>query len=55
MRALMLIALCVLAPLLSSCGARRTPNLGRIFADARNGPRAENDALRCAVMNKIGQ
>ena len=35
MRALMLIALCVLAPLLSSCGARRTPNLGRIFAEAR--------------------
>lgn len=36
MRALLLIALCaLLAPLLSSCGARRTPNLARIFANAR--------------------
>jgi hypothetical protein len=34
-RALLLIVLCVLAPLLASCGARRTPNLGRIFAEAR--------------------
>ena len=34
-RALLLIVLCALAPLLSSCGARRTPNLARIFAEAR--------------------
>lgn len=27
--------LCAVAPLLTSCGARRTPNLGRIFAEAR--------------------
>ena len=30
-----MIALCVFPPLLASCGARRTPNLGRIFAEAR--------------------
>ena len=35
LRALLLIALCVLAPALSSCGARRTPNLARIFSEAR--------------------
>lgn len=35
MRALLLIVLCALAPLLTSCGARRTPNLARIFAEAR--------------------
>jgi pimeloyl-ACP methyl ester carboxylesterase len=34
--ALLLIMLCVLPPLLSGCiSARRTPNLARIFADAR--------------------
>jgi pimeloyl-ACP methyl ester carboxylesterase len=34
-RALLLVALCAFATLLSSCGARRTPNLSRIFAEAR--------------------
>jgi pimeloyl-ACP methyl ester carboxylesterase len=34
-RALLLIWLCVFAPWLLSCGARRTPNLARIFAEAR--------------------
>jgi pimeloyl-ACP methyl ester carboxylesterase len=33
--ALLLIVLCAFAPLLTSCGARRTPNLARIFAEAR--------------------
>jgi len=31
----LLLASALLAPLLSGCGARRTPNLGRIFAESR--------------------
>jgi pimeloyl-ACP methyl ester carboxylesterase len=34
-RALLLVVVCALAPVLTSCGARRSPNLGRIFAEAR--------------------
>ncbi|MGB7926061.1 MAG: hypothetical protein WCF57_22670 [Pyrinomonadaceae bacterium] len=36
MRALLLVVVCAVGPVLSSCGARRTPNLSRIFAEARN-------------------